>query len=159
MKKLTYKIVAFTLLLSMLFVCGCADATKSWAVVELENYGTLKLPENWTLKQSDGRYYIFDDTSSPVMIQTLSKCGIKDYQSGRVETNDYYTIRNLKCLSSEVLSNGAVYGTFKSIKNDVECEVPFLELGSGGDTVTFVVDSTKINMEYLKQIAGTFVSK
>ena len=99
MKKLTYKTVAFTLLLSMLFVCGCADATKSWTVVNLENCGTLKLPESWTIKQSDGRYYIFD-----AAIPTLIDGEISPIVAEITEEifNELIPVRNRNGISVEV---------------------------------------------------------
>lgn len=156
MKRLIHS-MGWILILSLLMTCGCSDATKNWSTADLGNCGTIKLPDNWTIEQKNDRYYIFNDDSSLVMAQSFSYCGIEDNQEGQPESNNYYTIQNLKCLTSAVLSNGAIYGTFKSIKDGAECEMLFLELGYDGDTILFVVDSSKIDIDYLKQIANTFV--
>lgn len=158
MKKLFFHSIGLILMFALLMTCGCADATKTWTTAELGNCGTIKLPEDWTIEQKNDRYYIFNDDSSLVMAQSFSYCGIEDYQKGVPESNDYYTIQNLKYLTSAVLSNGAIYGTIRSIKDGTECEMLFLEFAYHGDTIMFVVDNTKIDIDYLKQIANTFVS-
>lgn len=155
MKKILVCIVILSFLLPVLAGCS-AVKTLSWQTVEIPNCGTLKLPADWIYYEKDGLIYILDHTKKPVMIETNSSPGVDDRTPGETETNDFFTgVTNLRSLSSTVISNGAIYGTFLTDFSGKASEKLFLNIGYDR-TVTLLVWDETMDEKMLKTIAFTF---
>jgi len=94
---------------------------------------------------------------STTLVVNFSYCGIsEDYPIGKQETNELYTIQNIRYLTSEVFSNGAVIGTVDCTIDNEECEKLYLSMELGETEYLFIVVNDNISYDQLKEIAKTF---
>lgn len=141
----------------MLSLLGCFERQNNWKSIQFDDCGSLKIPQEWNVSENGGYIYVLNSELKPVMIQSFSYSGFDDNQEGKSEDNDFYTVQNLKTVSSQVLSNGAVFGEAILLKNGIQIERLFIEIGYER-RILFIVWDDEINLDYLKRIANTFKS-
>lgn len=150
----------FFFFIALLLLAGCSTNDKkyeNWQTIVLEDLGTIKFPDDWSISKKDNYIYVYDATQDPVMVQSFSYCGIsEDHPVGKQETNELYTIQNIRYLTSEVFSNGAVIGTVDCTIDNEECEKLYLSMELGETEYLFIVVNDNINYDQLKEIAKTF---
>lgn len=155
MKKTVLSILLLSLIMS---VFGCSERSKESRKVEIKECGTFEVSMDWNLYENDVYTYIVNSESKPIMIQTFSFSGIDDNQQGKSESNDFFAVQNLKTISSQVLSNGAVFGKAILLKNEIQVERLFLEIGCERRAM-FIVWDESIDLVSLEEIASTFIRK
>ena len=155
MKKIKLTFVAVFLII---IVCLCAHNNyyNGWKIIDIDSYGTLKIPDEWTAFEEDGKIYILNDKLEPAMIQTFSISGMDDNEEGIVESNKYFDeIINVKTLSSAVLSNGAIYGETLIKKNNTEFKHYYIEIGYE-KAITLIIWDTSLSKDVVRKIANSF---
>jgi hypothetical protein len=150
MKKIFGLIIVICIVFSL---AGCSSQTKNWQLIEFSDYGTMKIPSEWSCFVQDGIYYIMNG-ESPVMISYRGR-GI-----GEKESNLYFDdFQYIDFVTSAVLSNGPIYGKAKYQYNNAEIERYYLNLGekpNGDIELDFIVWDTKVEKDLLIDIAKTF---
>ena len=126
-------------------MCSCdVSDTEDWQKITVKNDGTLKIPQGWSYLNKDGIHYVMDDKDNPVLIS---------YKEN--ERNDSLFFEEMEYVdfnSSEVYSNGAIFGEAVYSYDDEKAEHFYLWTGN----TNFVVWSNEISFDYLKKIAKTY---
>lgn len=141
-----------------------------WKEVEIEKCGRFKIPNDWQLHEEQDFFYITDEKSTPLIIQTYSDASYEDsleYELGHQETNLFLDkIQVIKTISTDGLTSyGATYGKKLILKNDEEFDNYFLQIGYEGENenslgrqVTFIVWNKTIDYQLVRKIAVSFVA-
>ncbi len=147
------KNICFILIVSILLLYGCASSTKNWKKVDIEDCGTLKIPNEWTFRVENNIMYIVNG-EKPIMISCK--------RTGESESNLYFNdYKYIEFINSSVLSNGPIYGKAQYLYKSTPIELYYLNLGytlNDEELVEFVVWDQEISEEFLIIIAKTFVS-
>ncbi|HJI87160.1 MAG TPA: hypothetical protein OIM33_08100 [Ruminococcus bromii] len=128
--------------------------------------GTIKVPENWDVSYAENLMYFYSDNANDkkniYIFQSNSFSEFKDdssYTAGIVETNAFSSqFQSLYTISSNVISNGAVYGEAMVSVDGTEQKMRFLDFGSEKNEILLFVSSDNVNDETLMQIAESFES-
>ena len=103
-----------------------------------------------------------NDKKNIYIFQSNSFSEFKDdssYTAGIVETNAFSSqFQSLYTISSNVISNGAVYGEAMVSVDGTEQKMRFLDFGSEKNEILLFVSSDNVNDETLMQIAESFES-
>ena len=103
-----------------------------------------------------------NDKKNIYIFQSNSFSEFKDdssYTVGIVETNAFSSqFQSLYTISSNVISNGAVYGEAMVSVDGTEQKMRFLDFGSEKNEILLFVSSDNVNDETLMQIAESFES-
>lgn len=133
-----------------LLLCGCSSETDDWKILNIEECGTIQIPNDWEYSFRDGIIYITSN-EKPIMISYE--------RTGKSETNYFFSnFKYVDISTSAVLSNGAIYGKAKYYYLDNEIERYYLNLGEtkNGELVEFLVWDKDMNEQLLLKIAKTF---
>jgi hypothetical protein len=154
-KKTVLSILLLTFVMS---VVGCSEQSKELRKVEVKECGTFEVSMEWNSYENNGYIYIVNSELKPIMIRSFSFSGIDDNQQGKSELNDFFAVQNLTTISSQVLSNGAVFGKAILLKNGIQVERLFLEIGCERRAL-FIVWDESIDLVSLEEIASSFIRK
>ncbi len=144
------KKVCILLILTIFILCGCSSDTDNWKTVNIEKWGTVKIPNDWEYYVEDEIIYIVKN-EVPIMISYD--------RSGEIQSNSYFSdFKYIDFLDSAVLSNSAIYGKAKYYYSGKEIEKYYLHLSGDADdaSVGFIVWNNNIDKELLIKIAQTF---
>ncbi len=154
-KRIILIVIAFILLLTLCFAKTFAEALglwyshEDWHEKEIENTGTVMIPNEWHTEAFDDGIAILDYNDNLCMIGLYgSAYKYKDILVSCGET-----------VSSTVLSNSAYYGVKKGQIGDQNRNILFLSFYRSpkeSGTITFYVYDESIGTETVKQIAASF---
>lgn len=144
---------------------GCNTNFSNWASINIR-CGTIIVPENWVVSYAENLMYFYsnnaDDKKNIYIFQSNSFSETKDdssYTVGAIETNVFSSqFQSLYTISSNVISNGAVYGEAMVSIDGAEQKMRFLDLGSEENEIQLFVSSDNVNDETFMQIAKSFES-
>ena len=156
-------IILVMVLCVMLF--GCNSNISNWTSINIR-CGTIKVPENWAVSYAEDLMYFHsknaDDKEHIYVFQSNSFSGFKDDSSftvGAIETNAFSSkFQNLYTISSNVISNGTVYGEAMTSVDGIECKMRFLDFGSNENEIQLFVRTDKVSNAIFMKIAESFVS-
>jgi len=116
--------VVFVLIAILVYMCYSALAPRNeynydgWKRVTFDENGSFMIPNEWTMTENDGYYYILDEEDKPVLVQTYS------YEGSNITDSNLYCDRLSvdKTLYSQVESNGISYGKVLIKRNGIKTE-------------------------------------
>ncbi len=120
-----------------------------WHEIEIEDVGTIKIPNEWHTETSDNGIVIMDSSGNTYLL------GFYVSKEFRYET-DVYNFKDI--ISSEMLSNSARFGNC-SVEINGECfEKLFLKVyGSGEhDSMQFFAVDESVDSDLIKQMAESY---
>ena len=141
----------FVIITLVLLLYGCHNETEGWKTINIENCGTIKIPNDWDCFTDDKTMYIMNG-EDPVMISHR--------RTGNGESNAFFSdFQYIDMSTSAVLSNSAIYGKARFNYAGNKIELYYLNLGetADGDIIEFVVWDKQIDEEFLIKLAKTFI--
>ena len=159
------KIVFILFIILCIASSGCNITNDSLQEIQIKNYGTIKVPEDWTLTEHDWLLYLSNKSINSqdekiYFIQSNSVSGIEEGDVGIVETNILCNkFQNILTTKYQVLSNSASYGECKTLVDDEEEHKFFFELSANDSHLQFVCWDENINIETIKKIANSYNMK
>lgn len=158
---ITIAVLVIALFIGVLWSEGLFESYDGWKTVNIENCGSIKIPNEWKSYEKNNFIYVINEADKPVMIQSYSEVKTKfpnENEAGIVETNDFYTIQNIECYSHGVIGNGAEQGTLTQICDKTECERMYIAL-HGDKHVQFVVYDETLDFFDVKKIVNSYSRK
>ena len=146
------KVIVF-LTLILVLLCSCGQKNEGWQKVSIENVGTIEIPGEWSFSFEDDLLYIFDENSTPVIIQLKSET---EEVSDKYHDNYKYN----GSITNPVLSNSAIYGKCEIMYENVEIERLYISLPMEGweqPDFELIFWDTEIDTDMQERIAKTFV--
>lgn len=157
MRKIYFVIIS--LCLSLLIICGCTKKDTELKLVGIGAYITMEVPSDWTYCEQDGFIYFVDSQANPVMMETKSFAGIVENAHGELENNPFFSVQNIREISSEVFSNGVIVGKTQVKRNEQLLERPYLAITFiGAPNMLFIVWSDSVDSKLLKRMAKSVIN-
>lgn len=131
---------------------GLAYSYDDWHDEEIENAGTVKIPNDWHTEAFDDGVAILDSDGDICMIGLNS--GAYKYKDILVSCGE--------TVSSAVLSNSAYYGEKKGQIGDQNRNIRFISFflsPKDNGSITFYAYDESIDKETIKQMAASFRAK
>lgn len=148
MKKAVYSVsIIIIACLVFLNACGQTGNVKS---VDLEGYGSILVPENWTASTVDGFTYFKAADGSCTLVQ---------YRSGEAVNAYFSDIKNMIWLQDENFSNGACVTKYKVEYQNGNFVELFAICFSGSDnyeSTEFLCLNTSLTEAALQEIAKSY---
>ena len=114
-----------------------------WKTVEIEDCGTLKIPNNWELLEKDGFLYIVNENSKIVIVKIIS-----DEDNPDINHSIIGKIKIIEDLSGKIGGNGVSYGKIRVLINGEECEKYY---GAG-----FIFIDDTLDFKFVKKMTVSF---
>ena len=154
------KIFLLLILICLIFT-GCNKYDYSdWKLVKIPGCGTIMVPNTWNLDVKEDYYYILNENSDAVMVQTYSYASFessKYYEKGIMESNPIKgQIQSVKYLSSQVLDNSASFGKILINEGNVEKERYYLSLSATNVCVEFLFFDENLDDDFIEKIACSY---
>jgi len=87
-----------------------------WDIINIKNYGTVKIPCNWSVIDNNGFIVFIDERKEVIAVQV--GIGEIDRDSKRYVMNEFYKFIFIECIYSEVFSNSATYAKYTCEYNE-----------------------------------------
>lgn len=146
---------------------GCSSDLADWEKIDL-NCGTIKVPDTWSNSYVDERIYFYTQGNNGkddiLAFQSKSYSTFDDgisQPSGVVEKNAFSNkFQNLYTISSNVISNGTVYGEAMVSVDGTKAKMKYLDFCTDSDKteVLIFVNDDKVKNDIYMQIAESFES-
>lgn len=147
-------------MLIILFLAGCLIRSKEWKTINLQNYGSVKVPAGWTYHIYEDEIYFVDEGTNDIKEENIHLGGYiyrKDEEV--VESKVFPEIKIMEnTKKSEVYSNDTYVGINRYYINEKWCEKSYIKIGiSEQETEVFMItwDDT-VSYDDLKKIAKSF---
>ncbi|MCL2081842.1 MAG: hypothetical protein FWH04_01180 [Oscillospiraceae bacterium] len=154
--------IFFSVLMLCRFLPKVPEDYSNWKTVEIDNCGSLKIPNNWALYEKGDFLYVENKDKGLVMAQSFSDAGISENMEGDEEFNEFLgRIKNIKALSATAFSNGATYGKTSLLKDNNEYEKYYLSVGydlyaEEERNVLFIIWDETVDFKMIQKIARSF---
>ena len=149
----------------MLFVFslfGCSGKYKGRKEIEIENIGSIKIPEGWTYHIQDNEIYFVDEGVTEFTEENVHLGGyIYDEHNSHTPSKVFPEIEKVESTKGRVYSNSAYRGIKKYYIHGEWCEKGHIELyASEQDKEIYMItwDDT-VSYDDLEKIAKSFTEK
>ena len=146
------KYIYLFVVLVLLFLNACS-ATDNGKTIEIKEYGSIKVPENWNFSIVDEFIYLSVDESGN------SKNILVQYRTDENINNDFATIEELTWLQDENFSNGACITKNKVTYQDGTSAEMFVLCFTGPNnyaSTEIICLDTSISEDVLRKIAKSY---
>ena len=147
-------------ILLVLSLSGCSGKYKGWKEIEIENLGSIKIPEGWTYHIQDNEIYFVDEGVTEFIVENVHLGGYiydEDYTLAAHKLFDESTNYE-ETNESQVYSNDTFRGIEKYCIDGKWCEKGYVQLCvSEKDKEIFMIawDDT-VSYDDLEKIAKSF---
>ena len=152
MMKKTIYFISMIMVASLLFLNACGQSD-NWDYVDIEGYGSIKVPASWTACAINEYIYFSSEesgASSNILVQYRSDESINEY---------FADIENMTWLQDENLSNGACITKYNINHQDGSSEELFALYFTGPDdykSTEFLCLDDSLSEETLRKIAKSY---
>lgn len=153
-------ILIFSLLISVFIFSSCSN-NNDWKTIEVFDFGTIKIPDEWYQSEYNGKVYFSDKTNDEVcLFQSNSFAGDSENETGDVESNIVYDeFQNIMCTKSNVLSNSAIYGECRVSADGNQENKHFVEFYYSDDScILFISTDNSVTDDIIKKIAESYTA-
>lgn len=124
-----------------------------WYDVEVEDFGTIKLPEGWTYKDEDGLACIYNDEGKLVIAELDN---FAEWRSN--EACEKY--KYVDCGPSSTFPNHSRYGIYQIHTGETVEELYYFSLSNDSlEFIDYIVWDKSIDKETVKMIAHSYDTK
>lgn len=151
------KIVCGAILVLLMLLLAACNSNDSWKLVEIEGYGSIKVPKEWIVSVSDGHMYFSMENSGN------NKNILVQYRSSDKNENEYFSdVKEIVSLQGEVFSNSAGITQEKIYYQDGTSAELFVLWFTGPydyESTEFICVDSTVSEKTLRKIARSFVMK
>ncbi len=150
----------FLIIMLAFSLCGCSRQYEGWKKIELQDYGSIKVPEGWVSHIQDNEVYFVDEGVTEFTEENIHLGG---YIYGVDKPDEPFKvlpeiIKAENTNKNQVYSNDTYRGINKYYINGEWCEKGYIQLGvSERDIEIFLIawDDT-VSYDDLEKIAKSF---
>ncbi|MBQ9847361.1 MAG: hypothetical protein IJO58_06095 [Clostridia bacterium] len=147
------KLVSVILISCLLLLCSC-NSTEGWKTIKIENYGSIKVPENWEFSVVDGYMYISSNESGE------SKNVLVQFRDDVNNNKEFDDIEDFQDIVGEFFSNSTGITKYKVLYKDGSSAEKFVLYFTSSDdykSTEFICLDDSVSEDVLKKIAKSYV--
>lgn len=148
----------FCVLLIILLVSECSNDYETWKEVNITEFGSLKIPQEWVYNENGDIIYFSDKKTSDSSEYNIYLIGIICNQD-QIESLYKHIDENMKyekLISSETLSNSAIIGENEYLINGKASHKFFLDLYSSNKQLHVIAVDDSVDYEIIKKIGKSY---
>ena len=147
----------FCILVIVFFVSGCSNEYKNWKKVDVPDVGSIMIPQDWTYNIKDSFIYFYvrtNDFDDKKMCLTGIICNPDDFEDLYQHVDK--TMKYVKNISSETLSNSAIIGKNNYLIDGKENEKLFLDIYSSDKQLYIVSVDDSVSYAIVRKIGESY---
>ncbi|MBQ9957583.1 MAG: hypothetical protein IJO89_00890 [Clostridia bacterium] len=147
------KLVSVILISCLLLLCSC-NSTEGWKTIKIENYGSIKVPENWEFSVVDCYMYISSNESGE------SKNVLVQFRDDVNNNKEFDDIEDFQDIVGEFFSNSTGITKYKVLYKDGSSAEKFVLYFTSSDdykSTEFICLDDSVSEDVLKKIAKSYV--
>ena len=136
-----------------IFLISC-NSTEGWKTIKIENYGSIKVPENWEFSVVDGYMYISSNESGE------SKNVLVQFRDDVNNNKEFDDIEDFEWIVDENFSNSTGITKYKVLYKDGSSAEKFALYFTSSDdykSTEFICLDDSVSEDILKKIAKSYV--